>query len=86
MTNQTASLIKEWNGRAGDMLNSEYVLRSDRATLIEEKFDGLTYSRIHRCVSGKLIVEERSKGAMYARTWELIQDFSELEAEFQRRT
>lgn len=82
MTTQTQELIKEWNGTIGNML-TEYVLKNC-AVQVAEKFDGKTYSRIHR--RGKmLIVEEREKGSMYPRLWEMTQDFSDLEIEFQNR-
>jgi hypothetical protein len=77
MTTQTEKLVKDWNGSVGDMLNSIYVLQG--ATQIAEVFDGAFYSRIHRRPGGMLIVEERKKGSMYPKAWELIQDFSEME-------
>jgi hypothetical protein len=32
--------------------------------------------------SGMLIIEERKKGSMYAKAWELKQDFTEMEEDF----
>ena len=86
MKPQSLTLLNEWNAKAVSMLNASYVLDSSRATQLVEIFDGQTFSRIHRLNSGVLILEEREKGAMYARAWEIKQEFTELEEEFQKRT
>lgn len=85
MTTQSLSLLKEWSATAGSMLNSEYALKSDRCKMLTERFDGSTYSRIHRAVNGDLMLEEREKGGMYPSCWLLTQDFSELEALLQTK-
>lgn len=83
--NQSTELLNEWNAKiTGGLLNSAYVLDSTRSTLVAEKFDGQTYSRIHRR-GEHLILEERAKGSMYPRCWEISQDFSGLEAEFKNK-
>lgn len=80
MTTQSINLLSEWNATAKEMLNADYALRSDRCNQVAEKFDGLTYSRIHRANNGDLMLEERTKGAMYPSCWLIEQDFSDLEA------
>ncbi len=80
MTAQSISLLNEWNAKAKEMLNAEYVLSSHRCRQVDEKFDGITYSRIHRSTNGSLMLEERAKGSMYPSCWLIEQDFSELEA------
>jgi len=85
MKAQSEELLIEWNARVGSMLNASYVLKSEKSTLIEEKKDGETYSRVHRMTNGTLILEERAYGSMYPRVWEMIQDFSEMEALFQQK-
>ena len=79
---QTDKLLIEWNASKKHMLNSSYALDSSKCTLIEEKFDGNMFSRIHRRVDGTLILEERVKGSFSPRVWLIEQDFSELEALF----
>jgi hypothetical protein len=83
MKDQTILLAKEWNATIGAMLNAEAVLKNNTVQ-IQELFDGNTYSRVHRKSNGTLYIEEREKGTMYPRVWELFQDFSELEKEFQK--
>ena len=80
MTQQSINLLKEWDATAGDMLNAQYALSSERCFLVGEKFDGVIYSRIHRSSNGSLMLEERAKGSMYPSCWLLTQDFSELES------
>ncbi len=79
MTTQSESLLIEWKATAKEMLNASYVLRSDRCTQVAERFDGITYSRIHRMTGGDLVLEERAKGSMYPSCWLIVQDFSEME-------
>lgn len=85
MTPQSIKLLFEWSAVAKDRLNSSYALDSSRATQVAEVFDGTTYSRIHRCTNGDLILEERKSGNMYPSCWLIEQDFSDLEKEFAAR-
>lgn len=85
MNTQSEILLKEWDATAKEMLNASYALKSDRCTQVDEKFDGLTYSRIHRATNGDLMLEERKAGSMYPSCWLIVQDFSELEAAFNER-
>lgn len=80
MTHQSIILLSEWNATAKNMLNPSYVLDSSRSTQVAEKFDGNTYSRIHRANNDSLILEERAVGSMYPSCWLIEQDFSDLEA------
>lgn len=80
MTTQSQSLLSEWNASTKEMLNADYALRSDRCKQVAEKFNGVTYSRIHRVNNGGLMLEERAKGSMYPSCWLIEQDFSDLEA------
>ena len=61
---------------------ASYALKSERCKQVDEKFDGKTYSRIHRATNGDLILEERKKGSMYPSCWLIVQDFSEMETAF----
>lgn len=85
MTNQSISLLNEWNATAKEMLNAGYALKSDRCKQVAEKFDGETYSRIHRASNGDLMLEERANGSMYPSCWLIVQDFSELEKAFESK-
>lgn len=80
MTAQSKDLLLQWNASAKEMLNASYALKSERCKMVDEKFDGQTYSRIHRATNGDLMLEERAKGAMYPSCWLIVQDFSEMEA------
>jgi len=82
MNAQSIALLSEWNATAKEMLNASYALKSERCKQVDEKFDGKTYSRIHRATNGDLILEERKKGSMYPSCWLIVQDFSEMETAF----
>jgi hypothetical protein len=83
MTTQSANLLAEWNAKPLEMLNASYALNSSRCMQVVERFDGSTYSRIHRANNGSLMLEERAKGEMYPSCWLIEQDFSDLEKEFE---
>jgi len=77
MEKQTVKLVQEWSGVIGHMVNPSSL--ENNTTQVQELFDGKTYSRVHRKGDSKLLVEEREKGSLYPRVWEMTQDFSELD-------
>ncbi len=78
-------LLQDWNASIEDMLNSEYVLDSSRSKQLAESFADGIYARIHRFREDFLVLEIRESGAMYAESYKLKQDFSDLEELFKNK-
>lgn len=74
-----ATLLTEWNASITNCLNWDFGL--NRLQFLEEVKDSTHYYRIHRC-GDMLILEIRGFGNMYPSMYELVQDFSEMEAYF----
>lgn len=83
VTQQSQELLKSWRSEIVEMLNADYVLKSDRCTMIQEEFNGETYSRIHRRSNNQLILEERSKDSFSPRAYLITQDDNAIEQEYQ---
>lgn len=64
-------MIDDHGYRVGDMLNAEYVLRSERIVSTIEETGPEVYSRIHTRNDGTVVLEERKIGSMYASAYEL---------------
>ena len=74
-------LLAEWNAEVKEMLNPQYVLKSDRSIVLQEIRDEEYIARIHR-KADMLILEERKIGSMYPTAYRIEQNFEDLEKEF----
>lgn len=79
MCEQSIDLLQEWSAKVECAVTPEYALDSTKATQVDEKFNGMHWSRIHRRTNGDLILEERQKGSFSPSAWLIKQDFTELE-------